>query len=362
MKISFIQTADPIFYHSMFENTSKTVRLYCIQNGFSYEGYVGIKRGHMPWQATFNRIYMLKEMVDRGVAGWVFYLDADAYIKDMSFDLRYYLSGKSNRAGIFAGFINDVIYDINAGGFAVNLSHPMGRALVNDYHKAVSEISDEDFNKAIFWDGEIKNDQHLLYIILRHYVEDLGLAEHFLFERTNNSYVNNGPFISQRIRSMFPSFAERVEAIGTEIGSVLTGLGDVRGQDAPGIYIPGLHPRLLTSASVKTAFGICSTGVPGMILYGPYIPLPAGAYQARFYGEIRGGAVERPVQLVSDVARDCGRTIIANLSTWVDRRAKGLLARHDFTLAEASDDVEVRLSVLEPIDLCIHAVQISPLG
>lgn len=69
MDVTFVQTADPVFYYAMLHETSRTVRAFCATNGLKYESYVGVKRGFMPWNATYNRVYMLKEMVDRGYTG-----------------------------------------------------------------------------------------------------------------------------------------------------------------------------------------------------------------------------------------------------------------------------------------------------
>lgn len=91
MGIVFVQTADPIRYRIFLEITSQTVREYCARHGFGYESFLGIARGYHPWQATYNRIPILRRWADSGFSGWICYLDADAYIADLAFDLRAYL-------------------------------------------------------------------------------------------------------------------------------------------------------------------------------------------------------------------------------------------------------------------------------
>ena len=66
MDIICLQTADPVDYYEMLYETSKTVRMYCKDKGIHYHCYIGIKRGYFSWHASFNRIYMVKEILDSG--------------------------------------------------------------------------------------------------------------------------------------------------------------------------------------------------------------------------------------------------------------------------------------------------------
>ena len=86
-----MQTADSREYRAMLEMTAKVNLAYCAAQGMTYESYLGIKRGVAPWQATYNRIFMLNELLDRGFRGWAIFVDADAFVADFSFDLRGYL-------------------------------------------------------------------------------------------------------------------------------------------------------------------------------------------------------------------------------------------------------------------------------
>lgn len=359
--ITLMQTADAIFYYPMLVETAKTVRAFCARNGFRYEQYVGVKQGHMPWQSTFNRMYMLKEMVDRDAKGWVLYLDADAFIQDLDFDLATYLEERSHKAAIFAGYSTcDISYDINAGGFAINLSHPMGKALVLDWHRRIAEVAPEVIEAAVHWEHDLGNDQHLLFLVLRHYIEDLGLNETFIFERANQSYVNNGPFITQLLRSMFPSYSERMAALKGRVAEVIGNEKIRSDSEGAGIYMPAHHPKLATSCGLKTSKGISTTGKSGGLMFGPYIRLDAGQYIARIYGEVRLSNTSSRTDFQTDVAVDLGTIVLAAQKCHFDRSKNGMIAETPFALPNDTGNLEVRVVVDPETDLSIHAIQIVP--
>jgi hypothetical protein len=358
MNVTFIQTSDAIFYYPMLQQTAKTVREYCIRNGFSYEQFVGIKRGTMPWHAAYNRIYMLKELVDRGVEGWVFYLDADAMITDLSFDLRDYLRDKDRYGAIFAGYINEVIWDINSGGFAVNLSHPAGQGLIIDYYRALQNIPKPPFEESVHWERDLINDQHMLYLILQHYVSDLGFGDSYLFERTNQSHVNNGPFISQQIRHFHNSFEDRLEYIRCAVQEILSGNCDSRSGRGPGLYIPAEHPRLRTEHGRKTVFGIEGGAAGDNLLQGPRSFLAPGDHVVRIFGELRTPSETAPIMVHIEAIVDDSTVIASRRFDW-RQGAKGLLLEFAISLDTETHDFAIRLQLQSDADLCIHALQIS---
>lgn len=361
MAVTLMQTADAVFYYPMLIETAKTVRAYCARNGFAYEQYVGVKRGHMPWQATFNRLFMLKEMVDRGVEGWVLYLDADAFIQDLDFDLASYLQDRSHAAAIFSGYSTcEVAYDINAGGFAINLSHPLGRSIIQDWYQTIAIVPAEVFDGAVYWEHDLANDQHLLWGVLRRYVEDLELTEHLIFERANHSYVNNGPFITQLLRSFFPTFADRLAAVRDRVSTILAAEPERRATEDPGIFMPAGHPRLVTAVGRKVYSGIRSTGEPGGLMFGPYIRLAAGRYTARIFGEVRLREDQQTLRFEADVSTEKGHVVPATLNCVFDSSAKGIIAEFPFEIAASTDSFEVRVIVGDGADISIHAVQIVP--
>lgn len=164
--VLFLQTADPYHYYDMLVETSRTVRAYCHQHGFRYESYIGIKRGFYSWHAAYNRIIILKELRDAGYTGWVFYIDADAWIGDMGFDLSAYLQDKSNYAAIFVDpGIDDVWYHMNNGIFLVNLAKEDARSLIDRWFDEFIKISTDKLRLATDWD-DLPHDQDLLHVVL----------------------------------------------------------------------------------------------------------------------------------------------------------------------------------------------------
>ena len=361
MTVTLMQTSDAIFYYPMLLETAKTVRALCARNGFAYEQYVGIKRGHMPWQASYNRVYMLKEMIDRGVEGWVLYMDADAFIQDLDFDLGTYLSKRSGSAAIFAGYCTcDTAYDINSGGFAINLSHPIGKGLILDWYDSVANVSSDIFDGAVHWQHDLANDQHLLWQVLKRYVEDISLGDTLIFERSNQSYVNNGPFIAQFLRSSFSSQSDRVAALTARVAEIMRDQQGAYEEEKTGIYLRAQHPKLVTGCGRKTSLGIQSVGDAGGLLFGPYIYLPAGTYEARIIGEIRLPDGQDAIGFHSDVATDRGFKLLAQHDRHVDRATNGVISSLQFDLEEDTDSLEVRLTVGPGADISIYAVHIVP--
>ena len=165
--VRFLQTADPYHYYGMLIETAKTVKLFCQRWGFRYESYIGIKRGYYSWHAAFNRIILLKEMIDAGFRGWIFYLDADSYIVQQDFDLRSYLADKFEYCAILTpSTATDHWWDINDGVFLLNANAPQGRDLVEHWHAAFMEISDAQLRVASRW-HDVPHDQDLLHRVLQ---------------------------------------------------------------------------------------------------------------------------------------------------------------------------------------------------
>ena len=219
-----LQTADADRYAPMLAITAPNVREYCRRHGLGYESFVGVKRGFHAWQATFNRIPMLVELIERGFAGWALYLDADAWIQDLDFDLAAYLADKSDRAAIFAETgVTDAAWDVNAGVALINLGHPLGRELVGQWAAGFAAHSDEALRAGEIWFDE-GNDQDLLHQILR---RDRAIADAVLIERI--SFIN-GPFarfIRQQLRTLSPSFGARLDDLSKAVADVFRGDGKV---------------------------------------------------------------------------------------------------------------------------------------
>ena len=213
-----LQTADADNYAPMLAVTATNVREYARRHELGYESFVGIKRGFHPWQATFNRIPMLEELLDRGFAGWAIYLDADAYIQDLDFDVAAYLADKGDRAAILAtSGVTGEAWDVNAGVAFVNLGHEQGRALVRSWARRFAAHSDQILREASEWMGG-GNDQDLLQDLLR---EEPAIAAAVLIEPM--SFIN-GPhasFIRQHLRTLSPTWQARLEALTQAVAEIM---------------------------------------------------------------------------------------------------------------------------------------------
>ena len=222
--IVVLQTADADRYAPMLAATAPNVREYCRRHGLAYESFVGIRRGFHPWQATFNRIPMLVDLVERGFPGWALYLDADAWIQDLDFDLAAYLADKDDRAAILAASgVTTAAWDVNAGVALINLGHPLGRKLVEQWAAGLAAHSDEDLRTGEIWFDE-GNDQDLLHQILR---RDTAIADAVLIEQI--AFIN-GPyarFIRQQLRTLSPSFEARLDAISKAVADVFRADGRI---------------------------------------------------------------------------------------------------------------------------------------
>ncbi len=220
--VLFLQSADPHTYRSLLEITSRSVTEYCGRHNFAYQSFLGICRGYRDWHATYNRIPLLQRVVNSGFRGWVCYLDADAFIADLDFDLRGYLADKSHIALIaapdFPGDRNRPYWLVNAGSLLFNLAHPVARTIIRDWAEQFGMISDEQLQNAVEWSRDIIDDQAMLQRIVRTTPD--GEA-HVLMLRGEASLINyNGKFIKQLLRTS-GELEERVERARTEINRVL---------------------------------------------------------------------------------------------------------------------------------------------
>jgi hypothetical protein len=212
----FVQTADLEVYQNLLKTTSKTVIEYCKRHNFKYESFVGIMRGNCPWHATFNRILLLRRLLETEFQGWVCYLDADALIVDLDFDLRRFLTTKNDIALIAAGGGDpEVWWNINAGVFLLNLAHPFGKAIVRKWHQTFSAITDDQLRLMKDW-SKGPDDQSLLHRVLR----SIPDAEKYLFvDRVRPHLINyyEGRFIRQLIRESAVCFDERKKILALKL-------------------------------------------------------------------------------------------------------------------------------------------------
>jgi len=190
-----LQTADGEQYKDMLALSRTANEAYALKHGFRYQSYIGIKRGCFPWHAVFNRIFLIHEFIVTGFGGWIFYLDADAYVYDRDFDLARYIDGYSDKALIAApaGTSGDR-WNINSGVLLFNLGHATGRQIIEDWHADIMQSSDEQLRSAKIWGLNVEADQRRLTRILRKnpdYLAALHLAKQSIFNNHKASFVRH---------------------------------------------------------------------------------------------------------------------------------------------------------------------------
>ncbi len=197
----------------------------CIVRKYSFhqEIYIGVKRGYFSWHAAFNRIFIIKEFLDRGETGWLLYVDADAYISDFDFDLRNYLSDKHDYVMIAThGAIDDLCWDVNSGVFFLNLDHVLARPLIERWLASFLTIEDHVLRGMETWPIG-GGDQWHLQEVLRNFPI---FCQHFHY--ADKAFINSpvATFIRQQLREEHPDFVSRVEHIRTDVNRLLSNVCD----------------------------------------------------------------------------------------------------------------------------------------
>ncbi|MGK7870669.1 hypothetical protein [Falsiroseomonas sp. E2-1-a20] len=222
--ILMLQTADEEVYRPFLELTSRINRLYCDQQSIGYESRLGIERGFQPWHATFNRIPMLKRLRDGGFRGWVLYLDADAYVADLSVDIRRFLAARANRSIVGALGHNKALSDINAGVVFYNFAHPDTGFILDEWQRLFqAEVTDEMLRRSSQpWDFK-PNDQDLLQRVLRENLialwAGIGIEERELFNH------RNAQFVRQILRRDALQLADRLTMAAADVSALLRAAG-----------------------------------------------------------------------------------------------------------------------------------------
>lgn len=217
MDIVFTQTSDAEHYLDLMLQTSRTVRAYCSRHDCQYDAYIGVKRGYWPWQATFNRIYMLRDLAERGRFDWAVYMDADAFINDLAFDLRAYLHEHAASSAILVrSGVTEHWWDVNAGVLLLNLRHPRTHRLLDQWRAAYEAISDETLRAWANWGNP--NDQEMLHACLR---EQDGMRDEIHLASPEVLNSPKAQFIQQLLRGLFSDMETRRRAIETRVAEVL---------------------------------------------------------------------------------------------------------------------------------------------
>ena len=217
--ICVLQSSDALTYVRMFDITNRTAREFCHRNNLRAEFYVGLKRGTRNWHASYNRIIMIKELLDRGFDGWIIWLDADAYIADLNFDIVGYLRSIGSKSLVVTqsgSTLHD--WDINNGVFMLNLGSHFGRVIAYSWYSSLFTISDDEFSNALEW-YSIPDDQTMLQWQLQ-VRNDLSLHVHF----EENTLINStyASFIRQVMRVHGESFDDRCTKSEAGVNEVLS--------------------------------------------------------------------------------------------------------------------------------------------
>lgn len=218
-QIILLQSSDPEIYAPMLAQSARTTRAYAERHGYRYESFLGIKRGCLPWHASYNRIDMLMDLIRADYQGWVFYIDADAWIADMAFDLAAYLANKDRYALIAApaGHYRDQYWNVNNGVVLFNLGHPFARAFITEWERFLSRH--DLATEAKEWNVEVVDDQGMFHQILDKlpYAADLILIE-------NKEFLNSpwASFVQHAIRAENADFEARLALVTEKVDAVIT--------------------------------------------------------------------------------------------------------------------------------------------
>jgi hypothetical protein len=152
-KILILQTCDDKSkYNQMLDITSEINKKYCDQHGYSYAEFRGIKRGVHPWHATFNRIYLIREiMVNHPKYEWVMYIDADAMVVDFNRTIEDVIADANaqDKVIIIDGYgLEHENIKINAGIFLFNMKHESSMNLIELWrHSCEIMINSDDLER-----------------------------------------------------------------------------------------------------------------------------------------------------------------------------------------------------------------------
>jgi len=211
LKIKIIQTSDnESGYKTLMDKNRVVNEIYCKKMGYEYMAYQGIKRGYHPWQATFNRIYLMEDELNKKEADWVFYIDADVVVADLDRRLEdiIYEGNNSTMSFIFCKGCENVLYDINAGVFFMNVSGAFSKSVITMWRELFESICTTRILYlakhpwSIHSNSLLIQDQSLLEFVFRIY-DTFGVLQGFLktyMGADANKFNYDGNFVRQSIR------------------------------------------------------------------------------------------------------------------------------------------------------------------
>jgi hypothetical protein len=210
--IVLVQSADAVNYFSLLRTTARINREFCLKQDVDYTCHHGIIRGFHPWQACFNRIYLLHNLIELGFTGWYIHLDADAWVRNVSFDIRTYLAECADHSMIFAKMASLRLWDVNDGIFLANCAHPDTQEIVVAWKQRAEEVSEDSLRAAPNWyDNHVPGDQSLLQDVLRR--DDERLTAHIRYEPISFMNAPTSNVFCQLLRAQQEDPVKRLQHI-----------------------------------------------------------------------------------------------------------------------------------------------------
>lgn len=102
---------------------------------------------------------------------------------------------------------------------------------------------------------------------------------------------------------------------------------------------------------------LVSTGTPGFVMYGPYVPFAPGNYHVTVQGSIP--ALPSGAQIRFDAVSGAGAAVHGEQIVTAAVPATGTIASFDITVPDGVVDLEVRAQVTEGVDMRIESYQVA---
>mgnify|MGYP001192388926 CR=1 FL=1 len=199
MKIVILQTSDGVSEYTKMHNFTKDINTkYCDLYGYNYVEHVGVIRGPAPWFATYNRLFLLPDMIGGNEYDWIVYLDADAVMSDFTRSLEEFIGSDTDKVIISSG---DGVCP-QAGVMIINANHDKSFKLFSDARDAFLQIPENELDNYIEpWCAGIPNDQRLIHNAAKKILtpDDVLLYNGKSKRVINAGYVHGVSFISQAL-------------------------------------------------------------------------------------------------------------------------------------------------------------------
>ena len=162
--------------HGKYEALLKTTRIanerWAAKHGYDYLSVTVVYHGGREWLSTFNKAFMVAEALNSSRYDLVFYMDADALVRTLDWDVRSVIPEGSKPTLLFAHpGSNEGPWDINAGVMLWDLRHARSAAVVADWVDRCTRILDAAGEGQPWFD-----DQALLHHTLRDLLGQMGFA------------------------------------------------------------------------------------------------------------------------------------------------------------------------------------------